>query len=106
MVGTWGSQDNILNTHFRLFGSEADFLAANDPKYYTSSTAAGNPWTFCNYDDTNIAFPRDCGPSGPQGWQWNGLTRAGSQNVYTYSVLDAGGLVTEYSWQCCLVTSA
>ena len=30
--------------------------------------------TFCNFNDPNIGFPRDCGPYGPKSWQWMTLT--------------------------------
>jgi len=43
------------------------------------------PWTFCNYDDNSIGFPRDCGPTRFVGSQWNSLTRGGQPN-YAYYV--------------------
>ena len=34
-------------------------------------------WRFCNYNDSGIGFPRDCGKSGFVAYQWNSLTRGG-----------------------------
>ena len=67
-----------MNEQFALFSSYDDLLANR------------SPWSFCNYanDDPGIAFPRDCGPSGPVYNQWNSLSTAG-QNV-DYFVLQPG----------------
>lgn len=70
----WQSYQNNLNTDFKLYQSYADLL--NDR----------NGWTFCNYDDPGIGFPRDCGGDGGQ---WNSLTRGGQPNV-KYSLLSLG----------------
>lgn len=54
----WFSTNNRLNTDFKLYSSIADALA--DVR----------SWTFCNYDDGGVGFPRDCGPNGAVGGQW------------------------------------
>lgn len=61
----WQSSNNALNDHFYLYGSEED--AARDT----------NRWTFCNYNDGGVGFPRDCGPTGSVGAQWNSYSRSG-----------------------------
>ena len=63
----------MLNRDFELYGSEADM------------NAGLNKWQFCNYDDNTVAFPRDCGVSGPVGGQWSATQRGGGQtNVQFY----------------------
>jgi hypothetical protein len=69
LLETWSSANNVLNRDFALYSSLDD--AAN----------GWNAWSFCNYDDQGVAFPRDCGPSGSVGWQWNSLTRGGQGDV-------------------------
>ena len=56
---------NALNTDFKLYSSLAD------------AQANRKAWTYCSYDDPGIGFPRDCGPSGKSGGQWNSKTRGG-----------------------------
>lgn len=51
--------DNKRNIDFNIFSTYEDALNDN------------NPWTFCNFNYTNIGFPRDCGPTGHVGNQWN-----------------------------------
>merc|ERR1712146_867597 len=55
---TWTNVDNNLGTDFKLYDNEADM---------SSDTGA---WTFCNYNDNDVAFPRDCGKTGhvPNRW--------------------------------------
>jgi len=72
----WTSINNVLNKDFKLYYSYTDLINDTDG------------WTFCNYDDPQIGFPRDCGGRrGVLGFQWNSLTRGGQQNV-KYSILD------------------
>ena len=61
----WYSNNNNLGTNFELYSTKADLLAGE------------NKWAFCNYDDGGIGFPRDCGPHGHVGGQWNSLNRGG-----------------------------
>jgi len=69
----WTSNNNVLNQNFKLFNNGTDL--DNDT----------NGAKFCNYDDPNIGFPRDCGKDGPVGWQWNSLIRGGQEHV-RYSI--------------------
>jgi len=70
MFDTWSSAQNKLHQDFELYGSEADM------------NAGVNKWQFCNYDADKVAFPRDCGISGPVAGQWSGV--GGQQNVKFY----------------------
>eukprot|EP00546_Thalassionema_frauenfeldii_P009858 CAMPEP_0178918002 /NCGR_PEP_ID=MMETSP0786-20121207/13579_1 /TAXON_ID=186022 /ORGANISM="Thalassionema frauenfeldii, Strain CCMP 1798" /LENGTH=916 /DNA_ID=CAMNT_0020591653 /DNA_START=188 /DNA_END=2935 /DNA_ORIENTATION=+ len=70
-LGTWRSTNNVLNTDFKLYSSMSYALADI------------MPWSACNYNDDGIGFPRDCGPSGTVGGQWNSLYRGG-QSTYAY----------------------
>ena len=47
-----------LGEDFNLYSSESDYRSD------------ANPWNFCNYDDANAAFPRDCGRDGLVGGRW------------------------------------
>jgi len=57
---------------FNLFSSMEDALDDSDP------------WTYCNYNDYGIGFPRDCGPNGRVHHQWNSVWRNGKFNVAFY----------------------
>lgn len=74
-VGTWSSENNLLDVDFELYSSMSYALAGI------------LSWDFCNYDDNAIGFPRDCGQNGFVGWQWTSLTRGG-QADYAYYVLN------------------
>ena len=50
---------NVMGTDFELFSSIEDAMSGD------------NPWTECNFDDPGVGFPRDCGPDGLLGGQWN-----------------------------------
>lgn len=56
---------NALNEDFKLYSSVSD--AQNDV----------GSWSQCNYDDPGVGFPRDCGPSGLVGGQWNSNSKGG-----------------------------
>jgi len=36
-----------------------------------------NPWKYCNFNDSGIGFPRDCGRNKWRPWQWQSKTRGG-----------------------------
>merc|ERR1712238_608827 len=55
--------NNVMGIDFNLYSTFDD--AKNDV----------NQWSFCNYDDPGIGFPRDCGPTGYVPSEWNSLTR-------------------------------
>jgi len=55
----WAESDNNRNLEtFKLYSTYADAIADQ------------NHWTYCNYHST-VGFPRDCGPIGHTGSQWN-----------------------------------
>ena len=61
---------NTLGTDFDLFSN------------YNDAVDQKNAWTFCNYDDTNIGFPRDCGPAGfVGGWSLVSINRETGQTM-------------------------
>eukprot|EP00526_Cylindrotheca_closterium_P006728 CAMPEP_0113637752 /NCGR_PEP_ID=MMETSP0017_2-20120614/19773_1 /TAXON_ID=2856 /ORGANISM="Cylindrotheca closterium" /LENGTH=746 /DNA_ID=CAMNT_0000548819 /DNA_START=2249 /DNA_END=4489 /DNA_ORIENTATION=+ /assembly_acc=CAM_ASM_000147 len=53
---------NVLDTDFKLYSTYDD--AINNV----------NEWTYCNYDDPTVGFPRDCGPNGKIDHQWSKST--------------------------------
>lgn len=55
---TWKSAENTLNQDFKIYDSLAD------------AEANQNSWTYCNYNDPDVAYPRDCGRSGGVGSMW------------------------------------
>jgi len=56
---TWAEHpSNALNSDFELYDNEQDMR-----------NGAGK-WTFCNYDDPDVGFPRDCGKNGNVGGTW------------------------------------
>jgi Notch-like protein len=72
-IGTWASTDNALHVDFELYSTYDDAVNGN------------NPWKFCNYDDTNIGFPRDCGPECSTWHNWNSLTHSNSRQDYQFA---------------------
>ena len=78
MIGTWASANNVLNIDFKLFNSYSDYSNQQ------------NPWQFCNYDDSSVAFPRECIPSSLTALQWNSLILKIPANAdYGFYVLNA-----------------
>jgi len=78
VIYTWSSNNNILNVDFYLYSSYDDLK--NDV----------NRWQYCNYDDVNVGFPRDCGLYGPVPNTWTSSYRDGGATAeyyiyYTYS---------------------
>ena len=70
MKENWKSLDNQLHVDFDIFSTYADAMTMR------------NAWQFCNYDDTGIGFPRDCGKTRGVGNQWNSWTRGGKDVAY------------------------
>ena len=69
--------ENLLGTNFDLYDTYADALAQTDK------------WTFCNYGDAGVGFPRDCGKTEFVGGTWNSIHRdtgainkGGKQNIF------------------------
>ena len=75
MLVTWSNSNNVLHEDFEIYSSLEDALADE------------NPWTFCNYNDPGIGFPRDCGPTGYVAFQWNSFTHGSTRQNVRYSVI-------------------
>ena len=58
---TWANTDNVLGTDFEIYSSLDDLKSGS------------NKWPFCNYNDPDVGFPRDCGPNGAVGNTWFSL---------------------------------
>jgi len=55
---TWRNHNNNLGTDFQIYDNIND-LRNNQ-----------GAWTFCNYNDPDVGYPRDCGKHGHVIWQW------------------------------------
>jgi hypothetical protein len=64
MNNWYSSPDNVLGTDFELYSSYEDALSRT-----------GN-WTYCNYNQEQIGFPRECGPTGRVSNNWNSNVRS------------------------------
>jgi hypothetical protein len=67
-----GAGTNIRGSDFNLFSSMQE--AQNNE----------NHWTFCNYNDEGIGFPRDCGPTGFVPSEWNSMKGHGEMDFAYY----------------------
>lgn len=67
-----GDGKNIRGADFNLFSS------------FDQAQNNENPWKFCNYNDNNIGFPRDCGPNDNDSSEWNSMTRGGETDFAFY----------------------
>jgi len=56
---------NTMHVDFELYSTYEDAIRGE------------NKWMFCNFSDGIVGFPRDCGPNGPVGHQWNSYVRGG-----------------------------
>ncbi len=52
-------QHNTFGVDFKLYST------------YEDAVADQNKWTFCNFNDPGVGFPRECGPNGKVDSQWN-----------------------------------
>ena len=75
ILDTWSSENNVLGEDFELYSSVQD------------AKKQVNQWTFCNYDDAGIGFPRDCGPMGKVDMQWNSFQDSRSQKNVRFCTL-------------------
>lgn len=69
----WYQMDgNMWHTDFEIYS------------LYEDAVESKNAWEFCNFDDKNVGFPRDCGPDHHIGGQWNTIPGPllGSSNQY------------------------
>jgi len=73
-MDNWFDTHNVLGVDFNLYST------------YEDAVADENPWTFCNYNDAQIGFPRDCGPTGYKAHQWNRFYNGSGQNNVAYYV--------------------
>jgi len=71
-TNNWVDTNNINLLDFTLHYNMEDALAD------------ANPWSFCNYNENLIGFPRDCGPSNFVGGQWNSISRGGQPDIAYY----------------------
>ncbi len=55
---TWANSNNVLGIDFEIYSSFEDLKSGS------------NKWSFCNYNDADVGFPRDCGPNGAIGNTW------------------------------------
>jgi len=70
----------LLDLFMNNWVSAQNSMAAGDFELYSTyedALAGTNQWTYCNYNDGGIGFPRDCGPTGHVSHQWNSFTRGG-----------------------------
>lgn len=71
---------------FALYSSYADALSTK------------NPWKFCNYDEDNIGFPRNCGPDAEEKTpQWTSMKKWGGRQdtkLYIEGAAVAAGTAT------------
>lgn len=74
LANNWFSSNNNLNSDMQLFSTYEDAVSGN------------NPWQYCNYDDSGVGFPRDCGPTGYVGGQWNSWAGSGGQGNVRWSI--------------------
>ena len=58
-ANTWSSTFNTLNVDFEIYCNFEDMQNGGE-----------NKWTFCNYNDYDVGYPRDCGQSGPVSNTW------------------------------------
>ena len=78
---TWSDTNNVLGTDFEIYDTYDDLLGGT------------NKWTYCNYDDSDVGYPRDCGKSVSVGNTWfsmpdgehsaRGLTSGASFELWT-----------------------
>ena len=75
LMNNWFEKDNELNVDFALYSSHLDAYLDT------------NRWSFCNFNDPNIGFPRDCGPRKKINNQWNSYKRnGGTANKHAFMI--------------------
>ena len=55
---TWSSKNNVLHLDFELYDNIDD------------AELEKGAWSFCDYDDPEIGFPRNCGKNGSVSSKW------------------------------------
>lgn len=72
-IDNWfSSPSNVINVDFKLYSS------------YDDAVEGVNAWTFCNYDEEYVGFPRDCGPTELTAGQWNSKSRNDGRDYTLY----------------------
>jgi len=66
--------DNVAGVKFNVLGVDFDLYST-----YEDALAGTNAWTWCNYNDPTVGFPRDCGPNGGVWYQWNSYAHRDGQ---------------------------
>ena len=79
-TNTWSSSNNNLHVDFEIYDSVADLEVGR------------GKWNFCNYNDPDVGYPRDCGKTGWVANQWfsmpggrfnaRGLTKGASFKLF------------------------
>jgi hypothetical protein len=59
---------NDFNEDFKLYSTYSDALKDS------------GAWTYCNFNAQGVGFPRDCGPTGFVGGQWNSFVKKSPRN--------------------------
>merc|ERR1712226_1531790 len=86
----WFDQDDKFNVDFALYSNYYDAVSNDESKR----------WTFCNFNDPGIGFPRDCGPTGHVPWNWNSYYRGGGRaNNHAFFIpANDGNTVGIWNW--------
>lgn len=63
--------DDWFSTPSNLLGVDFDLYSS-----YEDAIAEVGKWTFCNYNDNGVGFPRDCGKTGRKNHNWNSYRRS------------------------------
>jgi len=74
-LNNWfNTPNNAMHVDFELYSTYEDAIGGE------------NEWTFCNYNDATVGFPRDCGPNGHVSSQWNSYERRGTADHHGFYV--------------------
>jgi len=70
LMNNWFDENNAFNEDFALYSSHIDaFFDVNR-------------WQACNFNDSGVGFPRDCGPDNLVGGQWNSYYRTNREHAF------------------------
>ena len=68
----------------------------SNPGAYTNNSSTVKRWSYCNYDDPGVGFPRDCGLTKHVPYQWNSISRGSAAKKFRYSIETVNGWKTVY----------
>jgi len=73
LMNNWVNTNNKRGEDFNLYSTLEDAISG----FATTEESGEDPnaWTYCNFNGGNIGFPRDCGPNGYTGYNWNSFRR-------------------------------